>query len=170
MTPDRYEFNRTLQVVAEIALMIVLAAMVALIAMTMVARAARADGVPDVKVMMGRVEAVLVMHGYPAARGYAQLEPPAAVMVDDLADGNWGAYVPGRIDISRAQPDDCVPVTLAHELTHDVTIRKRLIEADTAGAPAWLVKHEMEKVAGLVESFIGSDGTWLPGCLLRRGQ
>lgn len=150
---------------AELVLMLFLAVMVAAISATLVARSARADDVPGAKQMMARVEAVLVMHGYPAARGYGELEPPSVVMVDDLPGGDWGSYIPGRIEISRAQPADCVAVTMAHELTHDATVRKRLLGSD--GSAEYL-KRQMEDIAVMVESFVGSDGVWLPNCLKRR--
>lgn len=153
---------------AELVLMLFLAAMVAAISATLVARSARADDVPGVKEMMARVEAVLVMHGYPAARGYAKLDPPAVVMVDALPNGSWGSTIPGRVEISRAQPAGCVPVTLSHELTHDATIRLGLLDDETKGLPPYAIKDAFEKLAERVESFIGSDGVWLPNCL-RRG-
>ena len=119
---------------------------------------------------MGRVEAVLTMHGYPQAKGYAKLTPPAAVMVDELPGGAWGNYEPGTIKISRAQPGDCVPVTLGHELPHAATVRMRLLDAELKGVPAYVLKAEMERIAAKVEAFIGSDGTWLPNCLMRRAH
>lgn len=130
---------------------------------------ARAGGdVPDVKSMMGRVEAVLVMQGFPKAKGYAALQAPAVTMVDVLPGNAWGNAEPGAIKISRAQPDGCVAVTLAHELAHDATVRMHLLD-DFPGDVSQ-IKDEFERVARLVESFIASDGVWLPNCLFKRDR
>jgi hypothetical protein len=127
-----------------------------------------ASDLPDVRVMMGRVEQILRTNGYPDVWGYASRVAPDVVTVDALPDWHWGEYVPGLIKISAEQPDGCRPVTLAHELAHDAAVRMNLISVER-GAPAWLVKAELEKISRLVESHVASDGVWLPNCLLHRG-
>jgi len=126
-----------------------------------------AHDLPDVKVMMGRVEQILVSNGYPDAYGYARTAAPTVEIAPQLPKRHWGEYIPGEIKISAAQPDGCKPVTLAHELAHDATIKMNLIDV-IRGAPAWFVKAELEKISALVESHVASDGVWLPNCIMRR--
>lgn len=127
-----------------------------------------AHDLPDTRVMMGRVEQILRVNGYPDAWGYTKRVAPDIVTVDDLPDRRWGEYVPGLIKISDAQPPACKQVTLAHELAHDAAVRMNLISVER-GAPVWLIKAELEKIAAIVESHVASDGVWLRNCLMRRG-
>lgn len=103
---------------------------------------------------MERVEAILTNNHY-AAKGYAKTEPPFVILVDRLPLNHWGEYLAGVVKISRAQPLDCVPVTLSHELAHDATVKFKLAKD----------KDEAEQIARLVESHVASDGVWLPGCI-----
>lgn len=122
---------------------------------------------PDVKVMMGRVEAILVASGYDA-RGYAATNAPRVDFVDDLPGRRWGAYIPGEITLSSSQPRDCIAITLAHELAHDAAVKLDLIAIGSQES-AEAIKTEMEHIASKVERHVASDGVWLPGCMLRRG-
>lgn len=128
-----------------------------------------AQGLPDTKTMMGRVERILVANGYPDAWGYAKTAAPTVTLVERLPNDDWGHYIPGDIKISTAQPEGCLVVTLGHELGHDATVKMGLISLER-GAPAWLVKQESERITTLVESHIASDGVWLPNCLMRRSH
>ena len=123
--------------------------------------------VPDVKIMMGRVEAILVMNGY-QAHGYARTEAPIVEIVDDLPARAWGAYLPGHIQLSRQQPTACLAVSLGHEVAHDATVKMLLIDLGST-ASAREVMAEVERIAAKVEARVASDGAWLPNCLLRRG-
>lgn len=122
---------------------------------------------PDVKVIMGRVEAILVASGY-NARGYAATNAPSVKFVDDLPGRRWGTYIPGEITLSSSQPRDCIAVSLAHELAHDATVKLDLIAIGSQESVE-AIKAEMERIAAKVERHVASDGVWLPGCVLRRG-
>lgn len=127
-------------------------------------RDAQCAELPDVSILMARVERVLVENGY-GAKGYAKLNPPAVFLTDDpLPRGDWGWSVPGTVLISSAQPEACVRITLAHELAHDATRRLDLINAER-GAPAWAIKAEMEAIAATVEMAVEADGAHAPNCL-----
>lgn len=130
-------------------------------------------GAPDVQVMMGRVEAILVMNGYPDAAGFARTPTPRLEVVEALPNHDWGSYGADNrgwyVKISREQTPGCEPVTIAHELGHIATITNHLIPPDAPGDAA-SVRAQFQRIAALVEDHVSSDGVWLPGCLMRRGQ
>lgn len=139
-------------------------------AMLSLVRDARADDRPDTQSLMARVEAILIANGYETARGYAELTPPNVFSAPwRLPGGAWGYSVPGTVLLSEDQPRACLRITLAHELAHDATRRRDLLSADSAGAPAWAIKAEMERIAAIVEHGVAEDRPWVPNCLMRRG-
>lgn len=124
---------------------------------------------PDTRLLMSRVERILIEAGY-KAKGYGDLPKPNVFLTaDPLPRGDWGWYVPGTILLSSAQPSGCIRITLAHELAHDATARMGLMAAQPAGTPAWALRAEMERIASVVETAVAEDAGWAPNCLLRRG-
>ena len=132
----------------------------------LVVRCARADDLPDTRAMMQRVEAILVDNGFPA-HGYGADKVPAVTVEQELPGRRWGSYLPGHISLSAAQPPACLPISLAHELAHDATVRRNLIDG-RHGVPVWLIRAEFERIAAIVERAVADDGPWAPNCLLRR--
>lgn len=119
----------------------------------------------EVHTTMRRVEAALVAAGYEAAKGYSDLKAPAVEYVDILPGNDWGAYSisTGRIALSRRQPSGCVPVTLAHEISHDLAVRKGLLVT----VPTSDLRAEMERIAAVAEMAVDAE-TYLPNCVIKR--
>ena len=129
-----------------------------------------ADGImarasDDVTATMLRVETALVAAGYADAAGYSQLPPPVVEYNEFVAGNGWGSYRPGRIEISTRQPEGCVPITLAHEISHDLSIRMDLIR----GVPNDEINQRLHEIASLAEAAIDAD-KYAPNCGLRRAM
>ena len=125
-----------------------------------------ADGImarasDDVTATMLRVEQALVQAGYADAAGYSKLPPPAVEYNEFVAGNGWGSYRPGRIEISTRQPEGCVPITLAHEISHDLAIRQNLIR----DVPNDEINQRLHEIASLVEAAIDAD-TYAPNCTI----
>lgn len=130
---------------------------------------ATSPALPDTRLLMSRVERILLDAGY-KAKGYGDLPKPNVFLTaDPLPRGDWGWYVPGTVLLSSAQPAGCIRITLAHELAHDATARMGLMAAQPARTPAWALRAEMERIASVVEAAVADDAGWAPNCLLRRG-
>lgn len=112
--------------------------------------------------MMARVERALLEAGYTKALGYAQLPPPAVVYADAVSGGGWGSYRLGAIEISSRQPAGCIPITMAHEVGHDIAIRMQLLD----GIANHAVKAELERIAAIAEAAVSADD-WAPNCVMR---
>lgn len=127
-----------------------------------------ADGImahasDDVTETMARVEQALVQAGYADAAGYSKLSPPAVEYNEFVAGNGWGSYRPGRIEISTRQPAGCVPITLAHELAHDLSIRMGLID----GVPNDEINQRLHEIASLAEAAMDAQ-KYAPNCLMKR--
>lgn len=119
----------------------------------------------DVQSTMARVERALVDAGIPEAAGYSKLSPPAVEYNEFVAGNGWGSYRPGRIEISTRQPAGCVPITLAHELAHDLSIRMNLIR----DVPNDEINQRLHEVASLAEAAMDAD-KYAPNCVMKRGR
>lgn len=113
--------------------------------------------------MMARVERALLEAGYTKALGYAQLPPPAVVYSDTVSGGGWGSYRLGVIEISSRQPAGCIPITLAHEVSHDLMVRMGILDA----VPTHEVMRELERAAHIAEAAVSADD-WAPNCTMRK--
>jgi hypothetical protein len=126
------------------------------------ANAAQAD---ELRAAMAKVEALLLERGI-VVEGYGRTAPPEVSEVDRahvFLQGNAGAYIDGRIYLSDAQPADCKPVTLIHELVHDATVKYRLF----ASVPNARVKMMLEALADDVTA-AAAQSPYRPGCLPAR--
>lgn len=112
--------------------------------------------------MMARVERALLEAGYTKALGYAQLPPPAVVYADAVSGGGWGSYRLGVIEISSRQPAGCIPITLAHEVSHDLMVRMGILDT----VPTREVMRELERAARIAEAAVSADD-WAPNCVMR---
>jgi len=122
---------------------------------------------------MVRVETTLVVKGFPKAAGFSHTPAPRVVFFDQLPNNDWGSYdIDNRgyiIKVSRAQPEGCAPITIAHELAHIATITNHLIPPDAPG-DARTIKARFQAIAASIEDPASIDGEWLPNCLIRRGH
>lgn len=131
-------------------------------------RTCKAADLPDTRTLMARVERILIDAGY-AAKGYSNLEPPRVYFAaGPLPRNDWGWYVPGTILLSPDQPEGCIRITLAHELSHDLALRMRLIEG--RNMPIWAIRDQFERIATTVEVEIEHDTGYAPNCLVRRAM
>lgn len=135
---------------------------------------ANAAEMPDARAMMQRVERALVENGFSEAQGYGALEMPVVALTTDLPNRDKGsytvvadksAYLPGKIELDADQPEGCLPISLAHELSHDAAVRMNLVPFSI---PNWLVKTELQKIAGIVERAVELEGPQAPNCLMKR--
>lgn len=119
----------------------------------------------DVKATMARVEALLTNVGVDV-RGYSASEPPAierSPASHPYLQGNDGGYVPGHIYINEDAIEDCLDLTLIHELVHDASAKFRLF----ATAPNHRIRDLYEALADAVTSAAAED-PYRPGCLPSR--
>lgn len=143
---------------------------VAVFALLLWAHAAQAADVDlrpsaDVRHAMARVEALLRQVGIDVS-GYAASAPPTVERSPanhPYLQGNDGGYVPGRIYISEDAIEDCLDLTLIHELVHDASTKFRLF----AAAPNDRVRDLFEALADAVTSAAAED-PYRPGCLPSR--
>lgn len=129
----------------------------------------RADVAPvsanTVREAMAVVESLLTQHGIDV-RGYARTPPPNVERVDashQYLQGNDGGYIDGRIYLNDAVIEDCLHLTLVHELVHDVSVKHRLF----ADVPNAKIRDVLEALADVVTAAAAED-PYLPGCLPNR--
>jgi hypothetical protein len=128
---------------------------------------ARAQSLPGdaVRQAMAIVETQLAKHDIDV-KGYAATSPPLVERVSpshDYLRGNDGGYADGRIYLNEELNEDCVQLTLVHELVHDVTIKHRLF----ADVPNSRIRQVLEALADVVTAAAAED-PYLPGCLPKR--
>jgi hypothetical protein len=114
---------------------------------------------------MAIVETILARHDIDV-RGYAQTAPPQVERVDashQYLQGNDGGYVDGRIYLNAAVIEDCLQLTLVHELVHDVSVKHRLF----AEVPNTRIRQVLEALADAVTA-VAAEDPYLPGCLPER--
>ena len=112
--------------------------------------------------IMARVERALLEAGYVKAFGYSKLPPPRVEYKDHVAGGGWGSYRLGVIEISSRQPTGCIPITLAHEVSHDLMVRMGILET----VPTREVMRELERAAHIAEAAVSADD-WAPNCVMK---
>lgn len=137
---------------------------VTLLALLVSSNAAYAADV-DVRPAMARVEALLTSVGVDVA-GYAATEPPAVERSPanhPYLQGNDGGYVPGRIYINEDALEDCLDLTLIHEMVHDASMKFKLF----ATAPNNRIRDLYEALADAV-TFAAAEDPYRPGCLPNR--
>lgn len=76
-------------------------------------------------------------------------EVPAVELVPDLPRHDWGAYADGLVQISRETWAGCEAITLAHEISHYVAVKARLLR--DVPTDARLLKAGLERIARQVE-------------------
>jgi hypothetical protein len=119
----------------------------------------------SVRQAMALVETILARHDIDV-RGYAQTSPPQIERVDashQILQGNDGGYVDGRIYLNDAVIEDCLQLTLVHELVHDASFKHRLF----AEVPNARIRNVLEALADAVTA-VAAEDPYLPGCLPQR--
>lgn len=119
----------------------------------------------DVQSAMRRVETALTELGVNVP-GYGASAPPEAVRAPanhPYLRGNDGGYVAGKIYVSEEAIEDCVELTLVHELVHDATAKYRLF----AAVPNERLRDMLEALADRVTEAAAED-PYRPGCLPHR--